>query len=346
MQLFGRVSRRVWVLGGGVGVIALVVALGPREHFVESWVEPSLPARADSVPAVLDAWLAERERGVPGLRSGDQRQIEWFDSLSKGRTPLALVYLHGFSADRHEIEPVVSEVARTLGANVYFARLSGHGRDGPAMAEATVESWLADAVEAVEIGGRLGDRVVVLGTSTGGTLATWVATRPESRGRVDALVLLSPNFHPRDRTSRVLLYPWGGQIAQVVTGKERCFAAENEQQQRHWTTCYPTASLRPMMALVERVRTMPLDAIAVPTLVLYSPRDEVVDPAETEAAVARMTGTVPDVRVVTSATDPAHHVLAGDIMSPESNVEARTAIVSFLRRVLGLDAVGDPGPGV
>lgn len=328
-------TTRLKAVGVSLGVIVLVVALGPRERFEEAWVEPSLPELVDSVPAVLDGWLAERERGVPGLRDGDQSEIAWFDPESRTRTQTAIVYLHGFSADRHEIEPVVSEVARTFEANVYFTRLAGHGRNGLAMAEATVESWLADAVEAVAIGERIGERVIVVGTSTGGTLATWLAARPESRGRVDAVVLVSPNFHPRDRTSRVLLYPWGGQVAAAVTGRERCFTPDNDRQERHWTTCYPTSSLRTMMALVERVRTMQLDAITVPTLVLYSPLDAVVDPAETEAAVARMTGTEPAVRVVSSTTDRAHHVLAGDIVSPESNAEARVVIVEFLRRVLG-----------
>lgn len=308
------------VLGAGV-LIAATFALGPRVGFEERWVEPALAAD-------LVAWVDSLERGVRGLRPGDGRAIVWADPRRSERTPISLVYLHGFSADRHEMEPVVTRLGRALGANVYFARLQGHGRDGAAMAEATVEGWLADAVEALAIGGRIGERVVVIGSSTGGTLATWLAGRPEARDRLAALVLVSPNYQPKDRSSRMLLLPWGGLLARLAVGEERCFEAANDLQRRHWTTCYPTSALSTMMALVEHVRTMELATIRVPTLVLYSPSDAVVDAAETERVVERIPSA--RLRVVQGVGDPAHHVLAGDILSRESNEEVETMIRDFL----------------
>ena len=325
----GRTRR--WIAGAvAAATVGTVLALGPRVRFEEAWVEPTLPDD-------LDAWLAEAEAGVPDLREGDERAIVWLDPEERAPTPLSIVYLHGFSADRHEMEPVISELAAELGANLYFSRLAGHGRDRTAMAEATVEAWLADTAEALAIGGRIGERVLVVGTSTGGTLATWAATRPEAADRLAGIVLVSPNFQPRDRSSRMLLYPWGGQLARAVVGAERCFTPENDRQERHWTTCYPTSVLPVMMALVEHVRTMDLAGITVPTLVLYSPDDEVVDPLETYVQVTEMTGTKPRVQVVRSTSDPAHHVLAGDIVSPESNSEVVDRILDFLRSSLDLD---------
>lgn len=322
-------GRRARVLSiAGVALVAAIV-LGPRVRFEERWAEPDLPAD-------LEAYLDSAEARVPGLRQGDEREIVWARPDEASRTHLSLVYLHGFSADRHEMEPVVAQLGRSLGANVYFARLRGHGRDGAAMAEATVEDWLADASEALAIGARIGERVVVIGTSTGGTLGTWLAARPEASGRIAALVLVSPNYQPKDRSSRVLLYPWGGALARAVAGEERCFSPENDRQERHWTTCYPTSALSTMMALVEHVRTMDLSGIDVPTLVLYSPDDTVVEATETERVVAGMTGTSPELEVVATATDRARHVLAGDILSPESNDEVREAMASFLRERLGL----------
>jgi pimeloyl-ACP methyl ester carboxylesterase len=248
-------------------------------------------------------------------------------------TPIAVVYLHGFSADRHEIEPVLTELASELGFNVFFTRLRGHGRDGPAMAEATVEGWLDDTAEAVAIGSRIGENVVLMGTSTGGTLATWAANRPEAADRIDGLVLVSPNYQPKDRLSRVLLYPWGSVIAGLFLGKQRCFTPENDVQEQHWTTCYPTSALSTMMALVEHVRTMDLTAVEVPTLVLYDPADQVVEPTETERVVAGLAGTSPVLYEVRSSSDPAHHVLAGDIVSPESSDEVSSVLRSFLFRL-------------
>lgn len=320
-------SRRATIVSAVVFVSILAVAFGPRVRVEESWVEPSLPAD----PIALDEWIARREAGVSGIRDGDARGVVWNAPERPLRTPVSIVYLHGFSADRHEIEPVLTRVGREIGANVYFARLRGHGRDGPAMAEATVEQWFADAAEALAIGARIGERVVVVGTSTGGTLATWLGTRHEARDRLDALVLISPNFQPRDRSSRILLYPWGGVIARLMVGVERCFTPENAEQARHWTTCYPTSALSTMMALTEHVRTGDLTRIVVPGLVLYSPDDEVVDTGELLKTVGEMTMTDLSVHAVTSSDDSQRHVLAGDILSPGSSDEVREAILAFLR---------------
>jgi len=315
--------RRVrFALGGAV--LVSVGLLGPRERFDDVWVEPELPAD-------LDAYLRAAESAVPGIRAGDERAIAWYEGRSGSRTPLSLVYLHGFSADRHEVDPLVSDLAAELGANVYYARLRGHGRDGAAMAEATVDDWLADAAEAVAIGGRIGDRVVVVGTSTGGTLAAWIATRAEAADRLAAVVMLSPNFHPLDRSSRLLLVPWGGQIARAVVGAERCFTAENAGQERHWTTCYPTSALLPMMALVEHVRTSDLTRIDVPTLIAYSINDRVVDPTETERVWAGLERRGAERFIYNGAADPGQHVLAGDILSPESTELMMVRLLDFLR---------------
>lgn len=309
-----------------VVVVVLAALLGPRERFEERWSEPQLPED-------LDGWLARREAAVAGVREGDQKEIVWADPEARNRSAVALVYLHGFSADRHEMEPVVSELAAELGANLYFARLTGHGRDEASMAEATVEAWLDDTAEALAIGERIGERVVLIGTSTGGTLAVWGAARPEAASRIAGLVLVSPNFQPKDRSSRILLYPWGGQLARMIVGGERCFTPENEEQARHWTTCYPTSVLRTMMALVEHVRTMDLTGIRTPALVLYSPEDRVVESEETLRVVAGMSGTEATLYEVWTTSDPAHHVLAGDIVSPASEEEVSTLLRTFVRGI-------------
>ena len=316
-------NRRSVLAISGVAALA-VAALGPRVRVEERWIEPDLGED-------VEAYLAASESGVPALRAGDERAIVWVDSELRGRTPRSLVYLHGFSADRHELEPVVSELASELGANVYFARLTGHGRDGAAMSEATVEDWFDDTAEAVAIGAAIGEQVVLIGTSTGGTLATWAASREEAHSRVAAVILVSPNFHPADRrASRVLLYPWGGVLARVIVGGERCFEAENDAQAQHWTTCYPTSALLPMMALVEHVRTTSLEAVTAPTLVIYDRGDAVVDPAETERTVAAMSNARPVVAIYEGTSDPSRHVLAGDILSPESNDDLRRLMFDFL----------------
>ena len=83
-----------------------------------------------------------------------------------------------------------------MNANIFYTRLTGHGRSNAAMAEATVNDWANDAVEALEIGKQLGERVMIVGTSTGATLAAWLATYDQSND-ILAHVWISPNFGPK-----------------------------------------------------------------------------------------------------------------------------------------------------
>lgn len=315
------------VVGRALVVVALlgvVVLAGPRPRFGAARAEPEIGSD-------VDAFLADREAGVPNLRPGDSKGVVWADPDAPARTALSFVYLHGFSADRHEVEPLVSDLARALDANAFFARLRGHGRDGPAMAEATTEAWTADAVEAMEIGRRIGERVVLLGTSTGGTLALWAAAREGVQDDLAALVLISPNLGLRDAAAGLLRWPWGGLVARLVVGPERCFEPDNARQERHWTTCYPTRALLPMIALVDHVRRMDLGRVRVPTLLVYSPDDAVVDPDEAMRVLAGLGSGPPTMLAIEDAGDPASHVLAGDIMSPGTTLRIREAILRFIR---------------
>lgn len=315
-------GRRKGAAAAAVVTCSLIVLLGPRVDMDET-VFPV------EVPDDVDAWLAASEADVPGIRPGDGKAVVWAHSVG-ARTPLALVYLHGFSADRHELDPVPERLADSLGANLFFTRFTGHGRDGAAMGEVEGGDWFQDVAEAVAVGRRLGDRVVLLGTSTGGTLATWAAGQPALKDDIAALILISPNFHPKDRMTRLLLWPWGGMLAKALLGPERCWEAHNDEQERHWTTCYPTEVLLPMMGLVERVRTMRLGDVVAPTLVLYSGDDEVVDPGATMAVFGRLGALPKRLLPFHGSTDPSQHVLAGDIMSPDTNDAILAPILSFL----------------
>jgi alpha-beta hydrolase superfamily lysophospholipase len=321
-----RARKRLVALAVAGSITGLLFAMGPRVDLEDRWAEPTLPVD-------IDSYLERAESGVPNLRPGDHKSVVWSDPDAPGVTPLALVYLHGFSADRHEIEPLISDLASDIGANVYFARLAGHGRDGPAMGEPTAEDWLDDTAEAIAIGGYIGERVVLVGTSTGGTLALWGAARPEAQGRVAALVLVSPNLGLQDRAAPLLLWPWGGALARMVVGSERCFVPQNDGHARHWTTCYPTGAILQMAALVERVRSLEPGVLDVPSLVVYSQEDAVVDPNETDRVMARLSVDPPALYVVEGSGDAENHVIAGDVLSPGTTGVVRRRIVDFLEQL-------------
>ncbi|MCV0396895.1 MAG: lysophospholipase [Rhizobiaceae bacterium] len=276
-----------------------------------------------------DDYLARREMDVPDIRADHGKEIVWADGATRSRTEYAIVYIHGFSASKHELRPVPDRVAQAVGANLYFTRLTGHGQNGAAMADASVNDWINDFAEAMAIGRLIGRRVIVMATSTGGSLATWAATRPELAQGLAGLVLVSPNYELQAAGSTLLTGPWGRQIAELATGRERGFEPFNALHARYWTTRYPTAALLPMAAMTKLAREAPVEEIEIPALFIFSDRDGIVSPARTRAIAARWAGPATVVSIDTSG-DPFNHVIVGDAVSPQTNEEVVDAIVAWI----------------
>ncbi len=278
----------------------------------------------------LESYLAASEAACPDLTPGTEKTIAWHDPQAKARTPVSIVYLHGFSASRQETVPLAEIVASGLGANIFYTRLAGHGRDGIALAEATSDQWLADAAEAVDIGRQIGDRVLVFGVSTGAALALLLAVRGELH-QTQALILMSPNFLPKNRLARLLCWPFGLQITRLLQGSTYRMTIANEQQARYWTTSYPSRAVVDMMRLVRLIRRTDLGAVTIPTLVLYSRHDRIVDATAIERRFLSIGSARKELVEITNADDAKQHVLAGDILSPTATATVSEHILKFVR---------------
>ncbi len=311
-----------------LAVLALLFVLGPGVP-IDTMLHPP------DLPDDLDGYLARSEARFSDVREGAEKTILWADA-SKRKTALSIVYLHGFSATRQETRPLCDTLAARLGANLFYTRLTGHGRADDAMAEATVNAWLDDGAEALAVGRRLGERVLLVGTSTGATLAVWLAAQPENRD-LAALALISPNFYPKDANVRFLLWPWGKVLARLALGPYRSWTPHNEAQGRHWTTRYPSAALLPMMGLVDLVERTDLGAVHTPVLVVYSPQDQVVSAKRTEARFPEFGAENKRLVPVEEAGDPSNHVLAGQILSPENTAPVAEVILDFVQPLLHED---------
>lgn len=315
-----------FAMGLGIVVLSLIVLFlaGPR-------TKVNLERRPLNLPEDLDAYLAQAEAQFPDIVPGAEKTIIWANA-AKTKTPLSIIYLHGYSASRQETAPLSDGLAAQLGANLFYTRLSGHGRPGEALAEATVSDWLNDTLEAFEIGKRLGERVIVIGSSTGGTLATWLAEQPNTEAAL-AYVLISPNFAPRDPNAEILTWPWAELSAQILLGPEYTWTPRNAQQAQYWTHRYPSTALATMLGLVNYVRNSDLQSIEKPVLVIYSPNDQVVNAQEVERRFAQFGSDVKDLIPITQSGNPEYHVLAGDILDPGNTQPIKELILEFVGRV-------------
>lgn len=310
------------ITASGVLVLILgLIALTPA-----SVVEPDTAPLASI--SDLDDWLKQQElTETYPLIAGTEKRIRW---QSRGeRTDIAIVYLHGFSATRQEIAPTIELVADELGANLFETRLAGHGREDGALVDVRAEDWLRDGIEALDIGSRIGERIVLVGTSTGATLAAALADHP-SMANVSELVLISPNFGIRDPKSEVLLLPGGPMFADLLLGKMRSFETHSDAHARYWSSEYPTRAIVEAMRLLRHARgKLPL-TLDARLLTILSPNDQVIS---VEAALdVHDDARVPARMLVEmfSSDDPNDHVLAGDILSPSNTESVAEMIVDFV----------------
>jgi len=118
------------------------------------------------------------------------------------RTPRADVLLHGFTDSPSQFAELADSLYQR-GDNVYVPRLPHHAErsgDARALAGLTAVQLRQTADSAVDVATALGDTVVVVGLSVGGTMAAWMG---QHRAEVRRVVMIAPAFEAGRVPSRL-----------------------------------------------------------------------------------------------------------------------------------------------
>jgi len=269
------------------------------------------------------------EETVPNLRPNIEKKIIWAGKYSK-KTPLSIVFIHGFSATRVELSPVIEQVAKVLDANVFFTRLRGHGQDGDALSNATFDDWISDTNEAIGIGEVIGGEVILIGSSTGCSL---IHSLLEVQKKVKSVIYVSPNFGPSSYKGHFLRLPGAKWFIPMILGSEHSFVPKNSEHERCWTTRYPTKALFPVKDSVIAASLANHSKIKQPILFWFSDYDKVVSPKATRRVISKMGNNVEVFNPILSIKDdPSKHGVLGDILSPTKTDQGINKILEWIRR--------------
>jgi esterase/lipase len=132
----------------------------------------------------------------------------------------------------------------------------------------------------------------------------------------------------------LLLAPWGNVMVRLVEGPTYTYNTYNEQHARYWTSTSPSQALLPMMGTVKLARDTDLQQIKTPVLVLYSPEDQVVSVDAIKKYYQRFGADYKQIHAITGSGDPQHHILAGDILSPQTTQRVADVILKFIEPLL------------
>ena len=268
MQSIMRKARKGGIV---VVVVCLGYVLGPRPD------TPRFdPLLLEVMPGgqELDSFVAAQEAKWK-LKPDNEARIIWNDPKQKNTTEYAIVYLHGFSASQEEGDPVHTTVAKSFGCNLYLSRLSMHGIDtSEQLLGLTAENYWESAKHALAIGKKLGRKVILMGTSTGGTQALQLAAAyPQD---VSGLILLSPNIAINDPNAWLLNNPWGLQIARLVLGSKYNVPKDARAiYKRYWNSPYRIEAAVELQEMLEAsMNSKTFRRISQPLLLMYYYKDE------------------------------------------------------------------------
>jgi len=325
-----------------IGTSAEIVRRPSRRHFFgllapQVHSDTTITFDPTSIGPDVAAYLAAREAQFPGIRQGLEKEIVWADPARRHKTPLAVVYVHGLAACKEETRPLADDVARTFGANLFFTRLAGHALPAEVLAKATLNQWINDLAEAMEVGRRIGERVLVIATSTGAAITAWMALeRGSMREGLAGLVLMSPNFKPPGPLMTFVNTPVGARLLALRSERWNARVRTDLEHAHAWTRPIPISAVLSALAASHLVYRADPGSARIPTLFIYSQRDCVVFPKETDALFEAW-GSDKERFLVTGSRNPTQHVIAGRLRSPETTDLVVGKIVDWLRR-LGMEA--------
>lgn len=330
-------------------LLIIVYFLGPAPSSPKYTRELPVPP---SEPPALEKYIQANESRHK-LKPDNEARVIWFNDSLKGKTEYAVVYLHGFSASQEEGDPIHYQFAQKFGCNLYLSRLAEHGIDTTEpMVALTADKLWNSAKEAYAIGKQLGNKVILIGTSTGGTLALKLAAEyPDIAG----LILLSPNIAINDGAAWILNNHWGLQMAHLVKGKYNISSDTSAIDNQYWYNKYRMEAAVQLEELLETsMKASLFEKVTQPVLLLYYYKDEKnQDKVVKVSAMKRMfrqLGTPDSLKKEIAVPGAGEHVIGSYIKSKDLQTVGENCEkfgsgilkLSFVKRQLPQQVI-DPG---
>lgn len=294
-------------------------------------------AKIPDRPTDLEEYIAKRE-STADLKPGTEACIRWHNPEKPSQTHTALVYLHGFRASHPEGNPVHKRVAQACGCNLYLSRMQEHGiRSKYPLLNLTEQKLIESARFALEIGKKIGNRVVLMGTSTGGSLALFLAAQPELKKEIAALILYSPLIQFYRIINQLVIHTPIRKLMNVIPGRQYLIktAHTTKAQDRIWNKQYALGGALALGSFVRHnMKEALFSSVSYPAFVGYyyknkQQQDKVVSVQALKKMGRQLQSQTKNVHVV-NFPNAQNHVICNPLVA-QSTGEVTAKTIQFLK---------------
>lgn len=327
------------ITGAVLLLLAITVIAGPAKS------KPVLKKDLTEVSLTCSQvaqYVNDKESAVPGIKPGNASKVLYANDSTREQTDYCLLYLHGFSASPEEGNPSHVNLGRAFGMNTYIPRLAEHGVTSPdPLLNMTPDNLWNSAKEALVLAKKLGKKVIVMGTSTGGTLAIQMAADYPSD--IAAVLLYSPNVKIANKASFLLARPFGLQLGRMIMGGKYRVLESDPKTDPYWNNMYRVEAIVYLQQLVEKtMKPKVFEKVTQPVFVGYYYMDEEhQDQTVSVPAILWMyenLGTPADKKVAVAFPDAGDHVIGCELTNPNW-MKVYDATAGFLEEKVGVKQV-------
>ncbi len=320
-----------------IAALALVFFMGPKVE--RPSVDGKVPAMMEQVDLILlKEEISNSEKNTDFIKPDNESRIIFADSIPQ-KTEYVLLYIHGFSASPHEGHPLNTDFADRYHMNAYFPRLHEHGLEtANNLLDMTPDKLIESSKDALKIARQLGEKVILMSTSTGGTLSLILAAdNPDIAG----IILYSPNIEMSEDMTKILTFPWGLQIGKLVQGEMVEYPDDPPLVSKYWQSTYRVEAVAYLQSLVENTMTLrTFEKVKQPLFLGYYYKDEQnQDGTVKVSAMLEMyknLGTPENQRTKFAFTEVGVHPLASDIKSKDI-VSVKRETFKFAEEILHIN---------
>ncbi len=265
----------------------------------------------------VDEYLKVQESKHFDIAQNAHKKILWHNIKNKEKTNYSFVFIHGGFATGYQHESTVIKIAKSLNANLFITRLSGHGVPYEGSKFIKFDNLLKDAVEAVEVGSKIGKKVIVMGYSLGGALVSIVASDPVASENIDNLILLAPahsNMTLNFLVISLISFLFGG----IDVDYPKLFNVDENKWDNYWSKKVDREQLLEMWKVLSMSDQIGFDNKKVPLLLIYNKFDRVITQQGIKKNFAKWKGPKMLFDLDTQDGGPMNHDLIG-LLNPNQD---------------------------